>query len=153
MIAQRALAEPVDREDRRLVDRRDRRAQPAAVRVAIAEGAANDAGERQVLFAVQRIRVRQQPQRVYQPPADPPAQLLGRGPREGDDQDVGDPEPGLEEETQIERGDRVRLARAGAGLDELQAGERHAGDVQGPHRRRRVAHAGRAFCPAASSGP
>src|SRR5690606_18234878 len=51
--------------------------------------------------------------------ADAIAQLRRRRPREGDDDDLVDRELRLQQQAQHDRGDRVRLARPSAGLDEL----------------------------------
>ena len=61
------------------------------------------------------------------------AQLAGRHPREGDEQQVLEPDA-LGDVAGRERGDRVRLAGAGAGLEDGHAGRQRAADVEAAHR-------------------
>src|SRR2546421_6365447 len=71
--------------------------------------------------------------RVAQPLSDAIAELRRRGVREGDDQDAIDRKLSFDDEAYEKGGDGVRLAGAGAGLDELDATEPDAERIERRH--------------------
>ena len=142
-VAQRALAEAVDREDRSLIEGlqgqvaalRQRGGLEAVVLDQRLEQLANEGvglGRRR---AVVRHPRQQRALRLGNAAADALAQLGGGRVGEGDDKDLFDAEPAFEQQPHVERADVPGLAGARRRLDQLRALERAVEDGEFLHRR------------------
>ena len=127
--AKHGLAELVGGGDRGGVERRQRVAQPTMSEGHLGGVGVEQRGEHGVV-AVGGRRVGQRALRLHQLLTHPLAELLARGPAEGDHQQLVEGGLPLGDVARHERGDGEGLAGAGAGLEEGGAGREVAREVE-----------------------
>ena len=127
-VAEHPLAEAMDGEDHGPVEIQDRQSQAAQGLLPVLPALAQRADQRIVSGPTL-----QHPVRLLQPLPDPAAQLGGGCAGIGDHQDLLHRQPPLHHQPQVEGGDGVGLAGAGAGLDQGDALQRGVGQVQPFH--------------------
>ena len=140
-VGERALAEAVDGEDRRLVEGLQRQTQAGGeLFLRVAGGGQMRQQLRDEGIGAGRAAL-QDLKRLHDALADAPRQLGGRRLGEGDHQQRLDRQFALEQQAQVEAADVPGLAGAGRGLDQADAVERAGEDVEfggGGHGRGRL---------------